>query len=71
MKFVSKRSRIVAALENGEKFTAKQITVRFKSINPKAMIEDIRRYDKLNVVKTTVKAKNGVSYKKYMLSTTV
>jgi endonuclease YncB( thermonuclease family) len=49
MKFISKRSRVIAALAKGEKLTAKQIASRFKVANPTATISDIRRRDKLTV----------------------
>lgn len=67
-KIISKRARVLVALNKGQKLTAKQISSRFGVANPSATISDLRRRDGQHVVITHVATKKGKTTSKYMLA---
>jgi predicted ArsR family transcriptional regulator len=65
---MTKQSRLLEALQNGEELTAKQIAARFGIANPTATISDLR-YAGFSVYANKRTNKLGGTYTKYRLGT--
>jgi len=66
-KTTSKTERVLSALENGDKLTAKQIGARFGVANPTAMVSNLRM-NGYPVHKFTSKDTKGRATTKYRMS---
>ena len=65
---VTKQSRLLEALQNGEQLTSKQIASRFGIANPTATVSDLR-YNGWAVYANKRTNKLGGTYTKYRLGT--
>jgi hypothetical protein len=57
---MSKTEKLLRAFEKGQHLTARQITARFKLVNPRAAVSNIRIRHGVNVAIN--KGKNGSKY---------
>ena len=63
---LTKQARVLEALKDGQKLTAKQISARFGVKNPTATVSDLR-YSGFAVYANSRKAGNGVQVTEYVL----
>ena len=64
---ITKRQRLIEALQKGEELTAKQITARFDIPNPTATISDLRIRSGYAIYANPKTNSRGDTYTKYRL----
>lgn len=69
MTTLTKRARLIEALQTGEELTAKQIASRFSLANPTATISSLRLEDGYAIYGNLKKNSNGKQVTKYRLGT--